>query len=125
MKFGTFLIGLALLAVGVILFLSNVTVGQFGLYRYGNVNVGGILIVLIVVTFIIMLVKTNIASIASFVLCLVCFGVSLLMSLDLRVNKMSALELFAVLGTIAVGIALTLRGLLAGSKKNSNESSTV
>lgn len=55
-----FLLGIALTIIGVIIFLQNVVVSSFTLfYRMGRVNVGGILIVLIVVAFIAFIVKPN------------------------------------------------------------------
>ena len=57
-----FLLGIVLTIIGVIIFLQNVVVSSFTLfYRMGRVNVGGILIVLIVVAFIAFIVKPNIA----------------------------------------------------------------
>ena len=55
-----FLLGIALTIIGVIIFLQNVVVSSFTLFfRMGRVNVGGILIVLIVVAFIAFIVKPN------------------------------------------------------------------
>ena len=55
-----FLLGIVLTIIGVIIFLQNVVVSSFTLFfRMGRVNVGGILIVLIVVAFITFIVKPN------------------------------------------------------------------
>lgn len=81
-----FLLGIVLTIVGVMMFLQNVVVSNFTLfYRMGRVNVGGILIMLIVIAFIVFLVKPN---------------------------MLTELELALVLGTLCVGVAFTIKGLL-------------
>lgn len=117
-QLGSFLLGIILIIVGAIFFLQNVSINSFRLYHYGNINVGGILIVLIAIAFIAMLVKTNIATIGIFVLLAIAFVVSLLLSLDIRVSRMSALELVLILGTLCVGIALTIKGLFGINNKD-------
>lgn len=108
-----FLIGIVLTVIGVTIFLQNVVVGSFTLfYRMGRVNVGGILIVLILVAFITFIVKTNmLTGIILLGLCIT-FFVCLVISLNVSMRYMSGLELALTLGTLGVGIAFLVKGLL-------------
>ena len=80
------------------MFLQNVVVSSFTLfYHFGRVNVGGILIILTVVAFIVFLVKPNILT----GLC-IAFFVCLISSLNISVRYMTGLELVLVLGILCV-----------------------
>ena len=95
-----FLLGIALTIIGVIIFLQNVVVSSFTLFfRMGRVNVGGILIVLIVVAFIAFIVKPN-----------------MLTGLSLIGLCIAFLELALILGTIGVGVGFIIKGLLGVNK---------
>lgn len=122
-----FLLGIVLSIVGVILFLQNVVVSNFTLfYRMGRVNVGGILILLIVIAFITFLVVPNmLTGLALTGLC-IAFFVCLVISLNVSIRYMTGLELALVLGTLCVGIAFIIKGLLGVNrvdkeKKNQNK----
>ena len=92
-----FLLGIVLTFIGVIIFLQNVVVSSFTLFfRMGRVNVGGILIVLIVVAFITFIVKPNM--------------------LNVSMRYMTGLELALILGTIGVGVGFIIKGLLGVNK---------
>lgn len=107
-----FLLGIVLFIIGVTMFLQNVVVGSFTLfYRMGRVNVGGILLVLIMVAFIALLVKTNILTGLIFTGLCITFFVCLIISLNISVRYMSGLELTLVLGTLCVGIGFIIKGL--------------
>lgn len=107
-----FLLGIVLFIIGVTMFLQNVVVGSFTLfYRMGRVNVGGILLVLIMVAFIALLVKTNIMTGLIFTGLCITFFVCLIISLNISVRYMSGLELTLVLGTLCVGIGFIIKGL--------------
>lgn len=108
-----FLLGIALTIIGVVMFLQNVVVSSFTLfYRMGRVNVGGILIVLIVVAFIAFLVKTNMVTGLVLIGLCITFFVCLVISLNVSLRYMSGLELALILGTICVGVAFVIKGLL-------------
>ncbi len=108
-----FLLGIALTIIGIVMFLQNVVVSSFTLfYRMGRVNVGGILIVLIVVSFIAFLVKTNMVTGLVLIGLCVTFFVCLVISLNVSLRYMSGLELVLILGTICVGVAFVIKGLL-------------
>ena len=108
-----FLLGIALTIIGIVMFLQNVVVSSFTLfYRMGRVNVGGILIVLILVAFITFLVKTNIVTGLTLIGLCITFFVCLIISLNVSLRYMSGLELVLILGTICVGVAFVIKGLL-------------
>lgn len=89
-----FLLGIVLTIIGVIIFLQNVVVSSFTLfYRMGRVNVGGILIVLIVVAFIAFIVKPNMLTGLSLIGLCIAFFVCLVISLNVSMRYMSGLEL--------------------------------
>ena len=109
-----FLLGIVLTIIGVIIFLQNVVVSSFTLfYRMGRVNVGGILIVLIVVAFI---VKPNMLTGLSLIGLCIAFFVCLVISLNVSMRYMSGLELALILGTIGVGVGFIIKGLLGVNK---------
>ena len=108
-----FLLGIVLTIIGVIIFLQNVVVSSFTLFfRMGRVNVGGILIVLIVVAFITFIVKPNMLTGLSLIGLCIAFFVCLVISLNVSLRFMTGLELALVLGTLCVGVAFTIKGLL-------------
>ena len=109
---GSFLLGIVLLIVGAIIFLQNVNVGSLSLYRYGGVNVGAILIVLIAISFIVMLVKANVFTVGIFLLLCIAFVVTLIMGLNITIARMTGLSLALIIGTLCVGIAFVIKGLL-------------
>ena len=109
---GSLLLGIVLLIVGAIIFLQNVNVGSLSLYRYGNVNVGAILIVLIAIAFIVMLVKANVFTVGIFLLLCVAFVITLIMGLNITIARMTGLSLALIIGTLCVGIAFVIKGLL-------------
>ena len=108
---GSFLLGIVLLAVGAIIFLQNVNVGSLSLYRYGGVNVGAILIVLIAIAFIVMLVKANVFTVGIFLLLCIAFVITLIMGLNITIARMTGLSLALIIGTLCVGIAFVIKGL--------------
>ena len=87
-----FLLGIVLTIIGVIIFLQNVVVSSFTLfYRMGRVNVGGILIVLIVVAFIAFIVKPNMLTGLSLIGLCIAFAV-LRTSAGLGINDRTHVE---------------------------------
>ncbi|MGN0389759.1 MAG: hypothetical protein ACI4L2_03010 [Wujia sp.] len=112
-----FLLGIVLSIVGVVMFLQNVVVSNFTLfYRMGRVNVGGILILLIVVAFITFLVMPNMLTGLSLIGLCVVFFVCLVISLNVSIRYMTGLELALELGTLCVGVAFVIKGLLGVNK---------
>ena len=113
---GNLLLGIALMIAGAVIFLQNVTVNGFSLYRYNEVNVGAIIIILLAITFIAMLVKTNLLSILLFSGTALLFIITMILSIRLYVNKMTALTLILMIGLICIGIAFLIKGFIGISK---------
>ena len=119
-----FLLGIALTIIGVIIFLQNVVVSSFTLFfRMGRVNVGGILIVLIVVAFIAFIVKPNMLTGLSLIGLCIAFFVCLVISLNVSMRYMSGLELALILGTIGVGVGFII-GVIQDSVETALNSSS-
>ena len=118
-ELGQFLLGLVLVIVGVIVFLQNITVGSFSLFSYNRIPVGGTLIILLAISFIVLLVKPNVCTGIIFGVLLLSFFVVLILSLNISVNRMSALDLFLIIVTGCAGAALTIKGLF-GMKSTDN-----
>ena len=92
------------------MFLQNVVVSSFTLfYHFGRVNVGGILIILIVVAFIVFLVKPNILTGLTLTGLCIAFFVCLIISLNISVRYMTGLELVLELGTLCVNCVYNQR----------------
>ena len=119
-----FLLGIVLSIIGVILFLQNVVVSDFTLFfRMGRVHVGGILILLIVVAFITFIVKPNMLTGLSLTGLCIAFFVCLIISLNVSIRYMTGLELALVLGTLCVGIAFVIKGLLGVNRVDKEKKS--
>ena len=119
-----FLLGIVLTIIGVIIFLQNVVVSSFTLFfRMGRVNVGGILIVLIVVAFITFIVKPNMLTGLSLIGLCIAFFVCLVISLNVSMRYMTGLELALILGTIGVGVGFII-GVIQDSCETALNSST-
>ena len=113
------LTGFVLLIAGVVMLLQNVVINSFTFfYRINTVNVGGILIVLMMIAFIALIVKPHILTGIILGLLAVTFFVCMIISLNIRLTTMSGLELGLILGSICVGIALLIRSLLMPAKNN-------
>ena len=114
---GNFLLGLALAIVGVVIFLQNISVTGFSLYQHSGVNIGAIIICLAAISFIVMLVKTNIFTILIFAAIAIVFIITMILSVQFRIKQMSALALVLIIGLVCVGIAFVIKGLI-GLMKN-------
>ncbi len=119
-----FLLGIVLLIIGVIMFLHNVSISSFTLFfRMNGMNVGAILIVLLVVSLIALLVWTNFLTGLVFVGLCITFFVCLILSVDVYIRHMTGLQMALILGTICVGVAFVLKGLLGISKADKEKKS--
>jgi len=115
---GEFLAGIAILIIGAVIFLQNVTVGSFSfLYRLNGVGVGGIMLVIIALSFIALMVKPNGLTLGLFAALWVVFFVLLIISTDIYVSHMTGLQFVLEIALICVGIALIIRGVMGTNKK--------
>ncbi len=103
--------GIVLVLIGLYLLLSNVRVTSFAFYRFGmqSVNTGAILIILLIASVVFMVVRPNRLSKGIVIALLILLLLSVILGIRIRLAYMSVLDLFLILGTIAVGIGLILR----------------
>lgn len=117
-QLGQLILGFALLIVGAIVFLQNVVVNSFSIfYRINNVSVGGILLVLIMIAFIALIVKSSIVTKAILGTLILAFFVCMIISLNIRVATISGLQLVLILGIICIGLALIIKTLFVPAKE--------
>lgn len=112
-QLGEFVAGIVLLLIGIVIFLQNTVVNSFSLmYHCGRFNAGGTLLILMVLALIWVLVKPNSKSFICLGVLAVIFVVGLVLNLDIRLARMSGLQIILILGMIAVGIALVIKSLI-------------
>ncbi|MBD5097435.1 MAG: hypothetical protein HDT40_10715 [Lachnospiraceae bacterium] len=109
----SFLLGIVLTIVGAVLFLSNVKVTTFTFfYRYKEVNVTAILMLLMCIFFVAYIVYTNFVTGLILGVLFLLFIISIILSMKFHIMYMSALEVMLILMTFFGGIGLTLRGIV-------------
>lgn len=109
----SFLLGMVLTIVGAVLFLSNVKVTTFTFfYRYKEVNVTAILMLLMCIFFVAYIVYTNFVTGLILGVLFLLFIISIILSMKFHIMYMSALEVMLILMTFFGGIGLTLRGIV-------------
>lgn len=113
---GNFLLGIALLGVGVVIFLSNVQVYGFGFYSFGRISTGPILLILLAVLFLSYFLTGRKICLWLCLLTILGLIVAMVLGTSFHIKTMSALDLGLILGMTVAGLGLFLRGLL-GLKK--------
>lgn len=109
----SFLLGIVLTIVGAVLFLSNVKVSTFTFfYRYKEVNVTAILMLLMCIFFVAYIVYTNFVTGLILGILFLLFIISIILSMKFHIMYMSAFEVILILMTFFGGIGLTLRGIV-------------
>lgn len=109
----SFLLGIVLTIVGAVLFLSNVRVTTFTFfYRYREVNVTAILMLLMCIFFVAYIVYTNFVTGLILGILFLLFIISIILSMKFHIMYMSAFEVILILMTLFGGIGLTLRGIV-------------
>lgn len=109
----SFLLGIVLTIVGAVLFLSNVRVTTFTFfYRYKEVNVTAILMLLMCIFFVAYIVYSNFVTGLILGVLFLLFIVSIILSMKFHIMYMSAFEVILILMTFFGGIGLTLRGIV-------------
>lgn len=109
----SFLLGIVLTIVGAVLFLSNIRVTTFTFfYRYKEINVTAILMLLMCIFFVAYIVYSNFVTGLILGILFLLFVISIILSMKFHIMYMSAFEVILILMTFFGGIGLTLRGLL-------------
>lgn len=117
-QLGSLCLGILLSLVSLIFLLSNISVSSFSFYRYNGFNIGAFLLILLVIAFIVFLVKTNIGTGLIFLLLGISFIVTLLMSINFTFKRISVLMLVLILGCLAIGVSLIIKGVFGLKTKN-------
>lgn len=105
--------GIVLTIVGVIIFLSNVKVSSFTFfYRYHDTNVTAILLIIMCILVVAYVVYPGFVTGILLGIAFLAFIITIIMSMNFYIMHISALEVVLILGTISVGIGLTLRGIV-------------
>lgn len=118
-QIGNILTGLALIIVGAVIFLQNVSVTGFSLYN-GGINVGAVVILLTAISFIAMVVKADKLTVTLFGCMMLLFLIIIIMSIRIHVRRMTALTLVLILGLICTGIAMVVKGFIVTDRKEEN-----
>ena len=121
-------IGAVMILVGVVLFALSIKVNSgygygFRFVRWGNVNLGAVLIVLLVFEAVAYVALYNIQPWMkvlkiSMIGTAVVFGIVFIVSLNFYFERMSLLQFIIYLGLIAIGAGLLIRGRLGDGKKD-------
>ena len=126
-------IGAVMILVGVILFALSVKVNSgygygFRFVRWGNVNLGAVLIVLLVFEVVAYVALYNIQpwmqilKVAMLGTAVV-FGIVFIVSLNFYFERMSLLQFIIYLGLIGIGAGLLIRGRMGERKKDTEKDS--
>ena len=122
-----------MILVGVVLFALSINVNSgygygFRFVRWGNVNLGAVLIVLLVFEVVAYVALYNIQpwmqilKVAMLGTAVV-FGIVFIVSLNFYFERMSLLQFIIYLGLIGIGAGLLIRGRLADRKKDAEKDS--
>lgn len=122
----SFLLGIVLTIVGAVLFLSNVKVTTFTFfYRYKDVNVTAILMLLLCIFFVAYIVYSNFVTGLILGILFLLFIISIILSMKFHIMYMSAFEVILILMTFFGGIGLTLRAIVHSRNELGNSSDKV
>lgn len=113
---GNFLLGILLLGVGIVVFLMKVTVTGIGFYRFGQFSTGPLLLILLALLFVAYFITAKKFCLWLMLLDIGALIVSMVMGTRLYLQTMSALDLGILLGILAAGLGLTLRGIFLTKK---------
>lgn len=109
----SFLFGIVLTIIGVIMFLSNLRVSNYSIfYRVKGTNVTAILLLLMCVLLVACIAYPSFILKLLLGVAFMAFVITVILSLQFYIIHMSGLEIFLILGTFCVGLGLTLRGVL-------------
>lgn len=107
-----FIIGLLFMLAGLIMFLRNVTVGSFIFYRIGYVNTGAIVLVLMIISFMALIIKPNKITKSLLLISFIMLIIVIILSIDIRVARMSILSLIIMMFMLFGGIALIIKSMI-------------
>ena len=108
-----FIFGIVLTIVGAILFLTNVHVSNFSIFfHYKGTNVTAILLLLMCILFVAVIAYSNFVTKLLLGITFLAFLITIILSLDFYIVRMTALEIVIILATFFGGIGLTIRAIV-------------
>lgn len=108
----TFAAGLICTLIGIVAFLMNVNVTSWGFYRFGRMNSGGILIVLLILAVIYLVAKRNRTGIILVAIAVILILLSLILGINMYIRHISAFIMILIVGLIATGIGLIIKSIM-------------
>ena len=106
-----YIFGIILIAVSLFMLFKNTYVTTVAFYRFGQVNTGAILIVLLILAVIFAVVRPGKLSAALIGVVVAGLVLSLLLGMHMGFRRMSVLDVILMVVPLAVGVGLVLRGL--------------
>ena len=107
-----YLFGIILIAVSLFMIFQNTYVTTLSFYRFGRVNTGAILIVLLILAVIFAVVRPCTLSKVLIGVILAGLVVSLLLGMHIGFKRMSVLDVLLMVVPLAIGIGLVLKAIL-------------
>lgn len=111
-----FFCGVVLFFMGIWMLLSNIRVNDIHFYAIHGVNTAPILIGLFVVLIVLAIVNSKEWMWGLVLLDVIAMIVSVILGTRFSFTRMSALDLLLMLGALAVGIGLMIKGLIDAKK---------
>lgn len=107
-----FCLGVVMMLTGAFLLLRNMSVTNFGFFRFGRISTSGILILLLIGFVVAGVATRKEIFVALSVLDVLLMFVSVIAGTRFVLRHMSALGFLSIIGLFAVGLGLVLSGLL-------------
>lgn len=104
--------GLICTLIGVITLLMNVTVTSWSFYRFGKINSGGILFVILILSIIYLIARRNKTGIFLVAGSIGLMLLSLIMGINMYIGHLSAFTMVLIIGLIGVGLGLIVKAFL-------------
>ena len=106
------IIGSILVAIGLVMLFKSMRISSFGFWSIRGFSTSGIIIVLMIVSGIAVVVKTNKITKGCMIGTLCILIISVIMGTRIHFTYMSVLDLFLILAPLVVGVGLLIRSYL-------------
>lgn len=120
----SFLLGIVLTIVGVVLFLMNIRVSSFSFFFfYRGTNVTALILVALCILLVVYIVYSNFVTGLLLGIMFLLFVVSIILSMKFYIMHITAFEIVLILATFFGGIGLTLRGIVHAKDEDTGSKS--
>lgn len=109
---GESIIGILFLGIGLFMLSKSIYVSNFGFWRIGYIDTGGILIVLLVLSMIGFVLRPGKLTRCCIIIILIMLFVSVLLSTHIYLRHISLIDIILILCPIGVGAGLLIRGMI-------------